>query len=94
MREGRCWPTMDLLRSEEMQLVQLIIPMESAHRTISYLGDVGLFQFKDLNPGKSPFQRTFAAQIKRCMEMARKIRFFQGTNGKSWFTTLIKIHNQ
>lgn len=77
MREGRCWPTMDLLRSEEMQLVQLIIPMESAHRTISYLGDVGLFQFKDLNPGKSPFQRTFAAQIKRCMEMARKIRFFK-----------------
>ncbi|CAN0906492.1 V-type proton ATPase subunit a3 [Linum grandiflorum] len=68
---------MDLLRSEPMQLVQLIVPMESAHRTISYLGDLGLFQFKDLNPEKSPFQRTYAGQIKRCAEMARKLRFFK-----------------
>lgn len=43
-----CFPTMDLLRSEPMQLVQLIIPIESAHRSISYLGDLGLFQFKDV----------------------------------------------
>lgn len=68
---------MDLLRSEPMQLVQLIIPIESAHCTISYLGDLGLFQFKDLNAEKSPFQRTYAAQIKRCGEMARKLRFFR-----------------
>ncbi|XP_057975826.1 V-type proton ATPase subunit a2-like [Malania oleifera] len=77
MQEGGCWPTMDLLRSEPMQLVQLIIPMESAHRTISYLGALGLFQFKDLNADKSPFQRTYATQIKRCGEMARKLRFFK-----------------
>ncbi|CAI9116848.1 OLC1v1018113C1 [Oldenlandia corymbosa var. corymbosa] len=68
---------MDLLRSEAMQLARLIIPMESAHRTISYLGDLGLFQFKDLNTEKSPFQRTYAAQIKRCAEMTRKLRFFK-----------------
>ncbi|EEF52657.1 V-type proton ATPase subunit a2 [Ricinus communis] len=68
---------MDLLRSEPMQLVQLIIPIESAHRSISYLGDLGLFQFKDLNAEKSPFQRTYATQIKRCAEMARKLRFFR-----------------
>ncbi|KAJ9186511.1 hypothetical protein P3X46_002075 [Hevea brasiliensis] len=77
MVEQRCWPKMDLLRSESMQLVQLIIPLESAHRAISYLGDLGLFQFKDLNAEKSPFQRTYAAQIKRCAEMARKLRFFK-----------------
>ncbi|KAK4276538.1 hypothetical protein QN277_014675 [Acacia crassicarpa] len=77
MADGGCWPTMDLLRSEPMQLVQLIIPTESAHRAISYLGDLGLFQFKDLNAEKSPFQRTYAAQIKRCGEMARKLRFFR-----------------
>ena len=41
--------TMDLLRSEPMQLAQLIIPVESAHRTISYLGDLALFQFKDVS---------------------------------------------
>ncbi|KAK1362334.1 V-type proton ATPase subunit a [Heracleum sosnowskyi] len=77
MEETNCWATMDLLRSETMQLVQLIIPIESAHRTISYLGDLGLFQFNDLNTEKSPFQRTYAAQIKRCGEMARKLRFFR-----------------
>ncbi|KAG7020475.1 V-type proton ATPase subunit a3 [Cucurbita argyrosperma subsp. argyrosperma] len=68
---------MDLLRSEPMQFVQLIIPNESVHRTVSYLGDLGLFQFNDLNASRSPFQRTYAAQIKRCGEMARKLRFFR-----------------
>ncbi|KAJ1401327.1 hypothetical protein SESBI_28838 [Sesbania bispinosa] len=68
---------MDLLRSEPMQLVQLIIPIEAAYRSISYLGDLGLFQFKDLNADKSPFQRTYAAQIKRCSEMARTLRLFK-----------------
>ncbi|KAL4559400.1 hypothetical protein LXL04_031538 [Taraxacum kok-saghyz] len=77
MGEGGSPSTMDLMRSEPMQLARIIIPMESSHRTISYLGDLGLFQFKDLNTGKSPFQRTFAAQIKRCGEMARKLRFFR-----------------
>ncbi|KAG6783729.1 hypothetical protein POTOM_009400 [Populus tomentosa] len=77
MGDGIFGPTMDLMRSEPMQLVQLIIPIESAYHTISYLGDLGLFQFNDLNAEKSPFQRTYAAQIKRCEEMARKLRFFK-----------------
>ncbi|KAJ6708791.1 V-TYPE PROTON ATPASE SUBUNIT A [Salix koriyanagi] len=77
MGGGIFGPTMDLMRSEPMQLVQLIIPIESAYRTISYLGDLGLFQFNDLNAEKSPFQRTYAAQIKRSAEMARKLRFFK-----------------
>ncbi|XP_057495439.1 V-type proton ATPase subunit a3-like [Actinidia eriantha] len=74
---GGCCPPMDLFRSEPMQLLQLIIPIESAHQTLAYLGDLGLIQFKDLNAEKSPFQRTYAAQIKRCAEMARKLRFFR-----------------
>lgn len=79
MREGRggCCPPMDLFRSEPMQLVQLIMPIESSHLTVSYLGDLGLLQFKDLNAEKSPFQRTYASQIKKCGEMARKLRFFK-----------------
>ncbi|GFY94977.1 vacuolar proton ATPase A3 [Actinidia rufa] len=60
---GGCCPPMDLLRSEPMQLLQLIIPIESAHQTVAYLGDLGLIQFKDLNAEKSPFQRTYAAQV-------------------------------
>eukprot|EP00983_Pelagomonas_calceolata_P123562 1161021-Pelagomonas_calceolata.AAC.10 len=63
-------------RSENMQLVQLMIPAESAHDTVEALGDLGLLQFKDLNAEKSAFQRTYAPQVKRCEEMARKLRFF------------------
>ena len=66
---GRC-------RSEEMALCQLIIPAEAAHQSISLVGEVGLFQFKDLNKDKSAFQRTYANQVKRCDEMLRKLRFF------------------
>ena len=40
---------MDLFRSEEMSLVQLIIPAESAHDTITYLAELGLLQFKDVS---------------------------------------------
>jgi V-type H+-transporting ATPase subunit a len=83
---GGCCPPMDLMRSEPMQLVQVIVPMESAHLTVSYLGDLGLVQFKDLNSEKSPFQRTYAAQIKRCGEMARKIRFFKEQMSKAGVT--------
>ncbi|XP_054818527.1 V-type proton ATPase subunit a3-like isoform X2 [Prosopis cineraria] len=83
MTDGGCSPTMDLLRSEPMQLVQLIIPTESAYRAISYLGDLGLFQFKDLNAEKSPFRRTYAAQIKRCGEMTCKLRFFKEQMAKA-----------
>ncbi|KAL4295998.1 hypothetical protein GQ457_12G026840 [Hibiscus cannabinus] len=68
---------MDLMRSEKMKLVQLIIPVESAHRAVSYLGELGLLQFRDLNAEKSPFQRTFVNQVKRCGEMSRKLRFFK-----------------
>ncbi|GLT81863.1 hypothetical protein SLE2022_002930 [Rubroshorea leprosula] len=76
-------PPMDLMRSEKMTLVQLIIPVESAHRAISYLGELGLFQFRDLNADKSPFQRTFANQVKRCGEMSRKLRFFKDQINKA-----------
>ncbi|KAL9676118.1 hypothetical protein QQ045_004331 [Rhodiola kirilowii] len=70
-------PPMDLMRSDKMTYVQLIIPVESAHRAVSYLGELGRVQFKDLNDDKSPFQRTFVNQVKRCGEMSRKLRFFK-----------------
>jgi hypothetical protein len=42
-------PPMDLMRSEKMTFVQLIIPVESAHRAVSYLGELGLLQFCDVS---------------------------------------------
>ncbi|XP_071733675.1 V-type proton ATPase subunit a3-like [Rutidosis leptorrhynchoides] len=80
---GGCCPPMDLFRSEPMHLVQVIIPIESARLTVSYLGDIGLIQFKDLNAEKSPFQRTYASQIKRCAELGRKLRFFRDQMSKA-----------
>lgn len=77
MADRGCCPPMDLMRSEPMQLVQLIVPLESSHLTVSYLGDLGLVQFKDLNADKSPFQRTYANQIKKSGEMARRLRYFR-----------------
>ncbi|KAK4606218.1 hypothetical protein RGQ29_000473 [Quercus rubra] len=76
-------PPMDLMRSEKMTLVQLIIPAESSHRAITYLGELGLLQFRDLNADKSPFQRTFANQVKRCAEMSRKLRFIKDQISKA-----------
>ncbi|KAF5751514.1 Vacuolar proton ATPase A1 isoform 3 [Tripterygium wilfordii] len=76
-------PPMDLMRSEKMTFVQLIMPVESAHRAISYLGELGLLQFRDLNDDKSPFQRTFVNQVKRCGEMSRKLRFLKDQINKA-----------
>ncbi|KAH9693191.1 V-type proton ATPase subunit a3 [Citrus sinensis] len=82
-KNGRWW----LLPNDGSSAVgadaQLIIPIESAHCTISYLGGLGLFQFKDLNAGKSLFQQTFAAQMKRCGEMASKLRFIREEMSKA-----------
>ncbi|CAI7779570.1 unnamed protein product, partial [Closterium sp. NIES-53] len=36
-----------------------------------------------LNPDKSPFQRTYANQVKRCGEMARKLRYFKDQSVKA-----------
>ena len=36
--------------SEQMSLVQLIVPTEVAHDTIAELGELGNVQFKDVSP--------------------------------------------
>ncbi len=52
-----------------------MIPSDSAHDTVAALGDLGLLQFRDLNTEKTAFQRSYASQVKRCDEMARRLRF-------------------
>jgi hypothetical protein len=42
-------PPMDHLRSEKMCFVQLIIPAESSRVAVTYLGELGLLQFKDVS---------------------------------------------
>ncbi|CAL1535625.1 unnamed protein product [Lymnaea stagnalis] len=64
-----------LFRSEEMRLCQMFLQTEAAYACVSELGELGLVQFKDLNSKVNAFQRTFVAEIRRCEEMERKLRY-------------------
>lgn len=66
-----------LWRSEHMQLVQLFVQIEAAHDTVDELGQLGVIQFRDLNPNVNAFHRNFVNEVKRCDEMERKVRFFE-----------------
>ena len=63
-----------LFRSEEMALCQLFLQSEAAYACVSELGELGLVQFRDLNPDTSAFQRKFVNEVRRCDEMERKLR--------------------
>ena len=58
--------------------VSLIVSEEAAPACIRELGVMGCFQFTDLNPELTPFQRRFVSFIKRCDEIERKIRYVTG----------------
>ena len=44
---------------------------------MSELGELGLVQFRDLNPDTNAFQRKFVNEVRRCDEMERKLRFLE-----------------
>ncbi|XP_022520422.2 V-type proton ATPase 116 kDa subunit a isoform X2 [Astyanax mexicanus] len=60
-----------LFRGEEMCLAQLFLQSGSAYDCISELGELGLVEFRDLNPSVNAFQRKFVNEIKKCEEMER-----------------------
>ncbi|CAK9301461.1 unnamed protein product [Gordionus sp. m RMFG-2023] len=66
-----------LFRSEEMTLCQFFLQAESAYSCVAELGELGLVQFRDLNPEVNAFQRKFTNEVRRCDEMERKLRFLQ-----------------
>lgn len=74
---------MSLLRSEKMSLFQLFLQNETAYQCVSQLGEIGLVQFRDLNPDATPFQRQFTREIRRCNDMERKLRFLEKEITKS-----------
>uniref|UniRef100_A0AAR2L7H1 V-type proton ATPase subunit a n=1 Tax=Pygocentrus nattereri TaxID=42514 RepID=A0AAR2L7H1_PYGNA len=67
----------ELFRSEEMTLAQLFLQSESAYCCVSELGEIGMVQFRDLNPDVNVFQRKFVNEVRRCEEMDRKLRFVE-----------------
>jgi len=66
-----------LFRSEEMALCQLFLQSEAAYGCVSELGELGLVQFRDLNPETNAFQRKFVNEVRRCDEMERKLRYLE-----------------
>ncbi|XP_076854084.1 V-type proton ATPase 116 kDa subunit a isoform X2 [Brachyhypopomus gauderio] len=60
-----------LFRSEEMCMAQLFLQSASAYDCIRELGELGLVEFRDLNPSVNAFQRKFVTEIKKCEEMER-----------------------
>ncbi|XP_067270045.1 V-type proton ATPase 116 kDa subunit a isoform X2 [Pseudorasbora parva] len=67
----------ELFRSEEMTLAQLFLQSESAYCCVSELGEIGMVQFRDLNPDVNVFQRKFVNEVRRCEEMDRILRFVE-----------------
>ncbi|XP_042360232.1 V-type proton ATPase 116 kDa subunit a isoform X2 [Plectropomus leopardus] len=67
----------ELFRSQEMTLAQLFLQSEAAYCCVSELGEIGMVQFRDLNPDVNVFQRKFVNEVRRCEEMDRKLRFVE-----------------
>jgi len=66
-----------LWRSEEMTLAQLFLQSEAAFECVSALGELGLVQFVDLNGDINAYNRKYVNEMRRCDEMARKLRYFE-----------------
>ncbi|XP_071821713.1 V-type proton ATPase 116 kDa subunit a 1-like isoform X2 [Apostichopus japonicus] len=66
-----------LFRSEEMCKAQLFLQSEAAFSCVSELGELGLVQFRDLNPDVNAFRRKFVNEVRRCDEMERKLRYLE-----------------
>ncbi|XP_069189056.1 V-type proton ATPase 116 kDa subunit a 1 isoform X2 [Procambarus clarkii] len=66
-----------IFRSEAMALCQLFLSSEAAYNCVSELGEIGLVQFRDLNPDVNAFQRKFVHEVRRCDEMERQLRYLE-----------------
>ncbi|KAG7235878.1 hypothetical protein INR49_002075, partial [Caranx melampygus] len=80
-----------LLRSEEVCLVQIFLQSGSAYNCVSELGELGLLEFRDLNPDVNLFQRKFVNEIRRCEEMEKTFAFLEQEVGRSWCPPLTEL---
>ncbi|KAF3838277.1 hypothetical protein F7725_010045 [Dissostichus mawsoni] len=60
-----------MFRSEEVCLVQLFLQSGSAYNCVSELGELGLVEFRDLNPNVNAFQRKFVGEVSRNRDSLR-----------------------
>ncbi|XP_040028455.2 T cell immune regulator 1, ATPase H+ transporting V0 subunit a3b [Gasterosteus aculeatus] len=66
-----------MFRSEEVCLVQLFLQSGSAYNCVSELGELGLVEFRDLNPSVNSFQRKFVGEVRRCEELEKTVAFLE-----------------
>ncbi|XP_041917750.1 V-type proton ATPase 116 kDa subunit a 3-like [Alosa alosa] len=77
-----------LFRSEEVCLVQLFLQSSAAYNCVSELGELGIVEFRDLNPNVNAFQRKFVGEVRRCEEMEKTFAFLEQEIGRSLSATL------
>ena len=70
---------------------KLFLQSDAAYSCISELGELGLVQFRDLNSELSPFQRKFVAELRRCDEMERKLRYLEDELEKAQIPIIGKL---
>ncbi|GJQ11772.1 hypothetical protein GpartN1_g3563.t1 [Galdieria partita] len=75
-----------LFRSVEMVKVRLFIDRSAARATLEEIGEHGILQLEDLNQNKSEFQRSFSNDIRKCLEMQRKLRALEINVGECFPT--------
>ncbi|XP_051001735.1 V-type proton ATPase 116 kDa subunit a 3 [Acomys russatus] len=66
-----------MFRSEEVALVQLLLPTAAAYTCVSQLGELGVVEFRDLNASVSAFQRRFVVDVRRCEELEKTFTFLR-----------------
>ncbi|XP_069028027.1 T cell immune regulator 1, ATPase H+ transporting V0 subunit a3b [Embiotoca jacksoni] len=66
-----------MFRSEEVCLVQLFLQSGSAYNCVSELGELGLVEFRDLNPNVNAFQRKFVGEVRRCEALEKTFTFLE-----------------
>ncbi|KAK3564244.1 hypothetical protein QTP86_012022 [Hemibagrus guttatus] len=66
-----------MFRSEEVCLVQLFLQSGAAYSCVSELGELGIVEFRDLNPNVNAFQRKFVNEVRRCEELEKTFAFLE-----------------
>uniref|UniRef100_A0A8B9KRX5 V-type proton ATPase subunit a n=1 Tax=Astyanax mexicanus TaxID=7994 RepID=A0A8B9KRX5_ASTMX len=77
-----------MFRSEEVCLVQLFLQSGAAYNCVSELGELGIVEFRDLNPNVNAFQRKFVSEVRRCEELEKTFTFLQQEIVRSLSPTL------
>ena len=65
-----------LWRSEEMAKLDVVFPRDAVHHALFYVGMSGTAEFIDMQQNATAFQRPYTAEIRRCEDLERRLRYF------------------